>query len=82
MAINAISPLMERRIKEACGEALESFHIERGCCCREESPSCLWVYLKKGWVFDEMQCGSLHESSAKAAYRVLAGVRKANEGEG
>lgn len=81
MPIHKVSALMERRIRETCGDSLESFHIEHGCC--EGSP-CLWVYLKpkSGHLFSDMGCGTLHESSAKSVYSVLSSFRKAEEGEG
>jgi hypothetical protein len=73
MAINKLSDLMIRRIKSLPEGALQSYHLENGCC--EESP-CLWVCLNNGWEFESMGCGSLHEGTVREAIEVMKTIRK------
>ena len=76
MSIRAISAPLMKHINNLPKGALQSYHIEHGCC--EDSP-CLWVCLNDGWEFEDMGCGSLHESSVRSAKSVLASIRKVEE---
>lgn len=76
MSIREVSKPLLKIINNLPEGALQSHHIEHGCC--EDSP-CLWVCLNEGWEFEEMGCGSLHESSVRAAKFVLASIKKVEE---
>ena len=40
-----------------------------------------WCYLETGIITDEMECGTIHESTLAAVARVLRGARPAVKGE-
>ena len=76
MSIYAISPRMQKALDALPKGALQSAHIEAGCCPSDESRSCVWVGLNKGWIFEDMDCGTLHEGGARAFYSVLKSIKK------
>ena len=64
--------------------AVESTHVEDDGCFTDslgrEIPG-RWVYLKRGWISPDMECGTIHEPSIKACCELLANVRRVTRDE-